>query len=221
MKHAINEKKLLQQYKVLLEDWLPKNASIAIALNQTYIYFASGSHDLKLDLGSPVQTNSIAYRVLESNAKVDAVLDNSLFDTPYYGIGYPIIIDGECAALVIILPSSFTIPKHEPYRFLTGRQNDDWMPVPIQHISYIESLQKHTWFYENKEQYKTTITLKELETRLPDYFIRIHRSFIINIHFIKKISREITGNFIIILKDNTELPIGQSYTTNVRKALQF
>ncbi|MFJ7669728.1 LytTR family transcriptional regulator DNA-binding domain-containing protein, partial [Lysinibacillus sp. NPDC097195] len=49
-------------------------------------------------------------------------------------------------------------------------------------ISYIESLQKRTWFYVETDQFKTSITLKELQMRLPPFFIRIHRSYIVNIY---------------------------------------
>lgn len=168
-----------------------------------------------------VREDSIAYRVLQTRMKTDAVMDNSLFDTPYYAIGYPIIINNQPGALVIVLPPTFSKPKIEPYRFLTGKQNEDWSPVPIEQISHFESLQKRTWFYKEGEQYKTSVTLKEMQTRLPDIFIRIHRSYIINIHFVKKISRDLTSNFIILLKDGTELPVSQSYMNDVRNVLDF
>lgn len=153
--------------------------------------------------------------------KTDAVMDNSLFDTPYYAIGYPIIINNQPGALIIVLPPTFSKPKTEPYRFLTGKQNEDWSPVPIEQISHFESLQKRTWFYKEGEQYKTSVTLKEMQTRLPNIFIRIHRSYIINIHFVKKISRDITSNFVVLLKDGTELPVSQSYMNDVRNVLDF
>ncbi|MFF5995722.1 LytTR family DNA-binding domain-containing protein [Lysinibacillus sp. KU-BSD001] len=217
----IIDRKVLDQYKTILEDWIPKSAAIAIAVENTYVYFEGGSHDLQLEVGTAVKQDSLTYRVLQSQSKLDAVMDNSLFDTPYYAIGYPITIDGRNAALVVVLPSTFSPKKQEPYRFLTGKQNEDWSPIPIGEISHIESLQKRTWFYRNGEQYKTSVTLKELEIRLPHMFIRIHRSYIINIHFIKKISRDITSNFIILMKDGTELPVSQSYMNSIRTILEF
>lgn len=153
--------------------------------------------------------------------KTDAILDNSLFDTPYYGIGYPIYIQNKPAALVIVLPSSFTAKRAEPFQFLTGKQEEEWNPVAINKISHIESLQKKTWFYVEGDQYKTSITLKELQLRLPSYFIRIHRSYIVNIHFIKKMARDLTSNFIVTLIDGSELPVSQSYLNDLRSALEF
>lgn len=215
------EKSVLEQYKVILEDWIPSDASIAIAVNDTFIYFRSGHHNFSLSIGSHVPENSIASKVLNEKKKIDAVMDTSLFDSPYYAIGYPITIDGQLGALVVVLPPLFKIERPNLYQFLTGKQNEDWIPVPIEQISYIESLQKSTWFYSNKQQYKTAVTLKELQTRLPSTFVRIHRSYIINIFFIKKITRDLTSNFIVHLKDGTELPISQSYINELRGILKF
>ena len=214
-------KDFLEEYKAILEDWIPRNASIAIAVKDTFIYFGSGSHNISLEVGSTVPADSIAYQVLQTRKKVDAMMESSLFEIPYYAIGYPITVGGEDGALIIVLPPLFKIEEPTKYKFLTGKQNEDWIPVSIEQISHIESLQKRTWFYKDSEQFKTKVTLKELQTRLPEIFIRIHRSYIVNIYFIKKISRDITSNFIVKLKDGTQLPISQSYVNEIRKVLEF
>lgn len=214
-------KNTLEQYKVILEDWIPEDASIAIAVNDTFIYFQSKHHNFSIQVGSKVPKDSIAYKVLHTKQKVDAVMDNTLFETPYYAIGYPITVNSEMGALVVILPPLFKVEGPNLYHFLTGKQEENWIPVPIEQISHIESLQKRTWFYNNGEQYKTSVTLKELQTRLPSTFIRIHRSYIINIYFIKGITRDLTSNFLVQLKDGTELPISQSYINHLRTILEF
>lgn len=221
LKNFNTGKESVAQYKAILEDWIPNDASIAIAMKDTFVYFGSGHHKISLEVGSPVPPDSVAYKVLQTNKKVDAVMDSSLFETPYYAVGYPIMINGEKGALVIVLPPHFRINGPDTYRFLTGKQNEDWSPIPINEISHIESLQKKTWFYKEGEQFKTTVTLKELQLRLPDIFIRIHRSYIINIYFIQKVYRDITSNFIVRMKDGTELPISQSYLNEMRKVLEF
>ncbi|EON74082.1 LytTR family DNA-binding domain-containing protein [Lysinibacillus sphaericus] len=219
--YNLSAKDISQQYITMLKDWIPSNSSIAIAVQNTYIYFHSGHQSLLLEVGQQVQSGSIAEKVLHTKIRTDAILDNSLFDTPYYGIGYPIYIQDVPAALVVVLPSTFSVQKLEPYQFLTGKQNEDWYPVAIGKISHIESLQKKTWFYLEGEQFKTSITLKDLQMRLPSFFIRIHRSYIVNIYFIKKMSRDLTSNFIVTLTDGCELPVSQSYINNLRNALEF
>ncbi|KPN97622.1 LytTR family DNA-binding domain-containing protein [Lysinibacillus sp. ZYM-1] len=214
-------KAISEQYILMLKDWIPADSSIAIAVENSYVFSHSKHHSMHLEIGQQVLPDSIADQVLRTQQKTEAILDNSLFDSPYYGIGYPIFIQNEPAALVVILPSTFPIKRTEPYQFLTGKQDEEWNPVAINKISHIESLQKKTWFYVESEQFKTNITLKELQIRLPSYFIRIHRSYIVNIHFIKKMARDLTSNFIITLMDGSELPVSQSYINHLRSALEF
>lgn len=211
----------LKQYSLIMEEWVPKEASIAIAAGDQYIYYLAGAHDLHVKEGQKIQTNSIADLVLKKGCRTEAVLVDTLFQVPYYGIGYPIEINGEKAALVVILPPHHAVPITSPYKFLTGKQEDEWKPIPIEKVSHIESLQKKTWFYANKEPYKTSIPLKDLQLRLPDSFLRIHRSYIVNVSFIDRIVRDFSSNLLVQLQDGTELPVSQSYITDVRTALGF
>lgn len=211
----------LKRYSNLLEEWIPKEASIAIAARDQYIYCAAGEHDFQLKEGQKVQPGSIADLVLQNGIRAEAVLDDALFHIPYYGVGYPIDISGEKAALVVILPPPHAISPPPPYRFLTGKQDEDWHPIPVDKIAYMESLQKKTWFYTEKEPYKTNIPLKDLQQRLPDNFLRIHRSYIVNVSFIDRIIRDFSSNLIVLLHDGTELPVSQSYIAEVRNTLGF
>ncbi len=208
-------------YQTILADWLPKQSSIAIAMHDEYIYFSSTNEQFQLSVGSPVQKESIAYAVLQSHKKIDAMMDETLFDQPYYGIGYPILLNQTKAALIVILPSHFSFPEKEPISFLTGKDENGWSPVVINDVMYIESLNKKTWFYEKGTQHKTTITLKELQLSLPKQFLRIHRSYIINIRYIKTITRDLASNFQVTLINEMTLPISQSYVNDVRAVLNF
>ncbi len=214
-------KEVLQQYASIVEDWIPKDAAIAIAVGDRYIYYVEGIHDIRLMEGQLVMPGSIADKVINKRLKVDKTMDNTLFGSPYYGIGYPIDLQGEHGALLVILPSNYHVLKHEPFRFLTGKQEEEWHPFPIEEIAYIESLQKKTWFYVDSEPYCTGHTLKDLQLRLPKTFLRIHRSYIVNILTIERISRDITSNLLLTLRDGTELPVSQTYMTEVKKALGF
>ncbi|KAA0966879.1 LytTR family transcriptional regulator [Sporosarcina sp. ANT_H38] len=214
-------KELLQQYAAILDDWIPKDAAVAIAVGDRYIYYVEGIHQIELKEGQPVMSGSIADKVISERLKVDKIMDNTLFGASYYGIGYPIDLQGQPGALIVILPPNYHVLKHEPFRFLTGKQEEEWSPIPIEEIAYIESLQKKTWFYVDGEQFCTSHTLKDLQLRLPKTFLRIHRSYIVNILAIERISRDITSNLLLTLRDGTELPVSQTYMADVKKALGF
>lgn len=59
--------------------------------------------------------------------------------------------------------------------------------------------------------YKCRLSLSHILSHLPEDFIQCHRSYIINIRHIRKISRT-----TITLSNKTTVPIGRNYLENVR-----
>ena len=51
--------------------------------------------------------------------------------------------------------------------------------------------------------------MKRIEERLPSWFMRIHRSYIVNLHKINEVNKN-----RVILDADTFLPIGDSYREN-------
>lgn len=210
-----------EHYVQILKEWIPKEASIAVAVEGVYSYYVAGTHDIGIELGKAVQPGDIANEVAMKGRKVERFVENTTYRAPYYGIGYPIVLAEKEAAVVIILPPTHNKSVKQPLSFLTGKNDNCWCPIPTEEIAYIESLQKKTWFYNTDEAYQSIYTLKELVQILPDYFLRIHRSYIVNIKEITEISREFSSNILITLKNGATLPVSQSYTAEVRNTLGF
>ena len=131
--------------------------------------------------------------------KVDTIMDNSLFGVSYYGIGYPIDLQGEPGALVVILPPNYHVLKHEPFRFLTGKQQDEWSPVPVEQITYIESLQKKTWFYAENERFIHESYIKGFALTFAEYVFAhspfLHRQHSLYSTYYAEISLQISYLF--------------------------
>lgn len=104
-------------------------------------------------------------------------------------------------------------------RFLTVRQEEDWKPLRLSAITHVESLHKKTWVYADGEAYSVSHALKDLERRLPEDFVRIHRSFIVNLLAVERITRDLASNLVMVLVDGSELPVGQSYAADVKRVL--
>lgn len=74
-------------------------------------------------------------------------------------------------------------------------------------ILYVEGLKNYVVIYTIDNKYITYLSLREIENALPpSKFIRIHKSYIVNIDKIKSID----GN-IVLLSNSIELPIGISF----------
>lgn len=210
----------IEQYTTILKEWLPKDASVAIAVNGVYTYYLPGMYPINIEVNQEVSKHELAYEVLKKKEKIEKLIQEE-HDFSYYGIGYPLSIQDEEAVVIIALPPASFTRTIDPLTFLTGKLNDCWAPIKIENIPYIESLQKKTLFYNNKKCYQTNYTLKELTQLLPNYFIRIHRSYIVNINNIKEITRDYSSTILITLSDNTTLPVSQTYVAKVRMILGF
>ena len=80
--------------------------------------------------------------------------------------------------------------------------------VSISNIRYIEGMSEYLKVHVEGESKPiiTLLSMKKIEERLPDYFMRIHRSYIVNL----KMIQEVNKNRIIMDKE-TFLPIGDMY----------
>ena len=80
--------------------------------------------------------------------------------------------------------------------------------VNIPDIRYIEAMSEYlkVWIENEAKPIITLLSMKKMEEHLPDYFMRIHRSYIVNLNKIQEVNK----NRVIMDKD-TYLPIGDLY----------
>jgi len=97
-------------------------------------------------------------------------------------------------------------PEEDDTVFLKSESRT--VKVSIRDIRYIEAMSEYlkVWVENEHKPIVTLLSMKKMEERLPDYFMRIHRSYIVNLHKIQEVNK----NRIIMDKD-TYLPIGDVY----------
>ena len=81
--------------------------------------------------------------------------------------------------------------------------------VLTSHINYIEGMSEYLRIHlsDPSKPIVVLLSMKKIEERLGETdFMRIHKSFIINLHHIAEINRS-----RVVLDDGTEIPIGDSY----------
>ncbi|AZA78359.1 DNA-binding response regulator [Chryseobacterium sp. G0186] len=81
-------------------------------------------------------------------------------------------------------------------------------------ILYIESIKDYVNIRTADEEYIVLDTLKSMENQLSERFIRIHKSFIVNLDKVKSI-----GAKKVVLPE-LEIPIGDSYRANLLEKLK-
>jgi DNA-binding LytR/AlgR family response regulator len=82
--------------------------------------------------------------------------------------------------------------------------------LKIKDIIYVEALENYITLNTKNEKFTIHFTMKAIEYQLPsNTFIRVHRSFIVNIRFIKAIKENSLD--LIIGNEIRDIPIGQSF----------
>lgn len=79
-------------------------------------------------------------------------------------------------------------------------------------ILYLSAEEKYVSLHTEKGAYLMRETMTRLEARLdPSKFIRIHRSYLVNVDFIKELLPESHGDYLARLKNGVELPVSRRY----------
>jgi two-component system, LytTR family, response regulator len=82
------------------------------------------------------------------------------------------------------------------------KTGDKIILLRFESMSYLEAADKYVFVYNDEGQkFITDFTLNNLEEKLPDQFIRIQKSLIINKEKIKEIHRHYNGRFMFCMDD--------------------
>ena len=86
--------------------------------------------------------------------------------------------------------------------------------VAISDIRYVEAMSEYLKVYleSDAKPIVTLLSMKKMEERLPDTFMRIHRSYIINLNKIQEVNKN-----RVIMDSETYLPIGDMYKETFQK----
>jgi len=89
--------------------------------------------------------------------------------------------------------------------FITVRADRSNHQIKLDELIYLESLSDYVKIYFNEQSLTTRDTISSFEESLPETFIRIHRSYIVNLDYITEFSSK------SVTVGNTELPISRTY----------
>ncbi|SEB46695.1 DNA-binding response regulator, LytR/AlgR family [Tenacibaculum sp. MAR_2009_124] len=107
------------------------------------------------------------------------------------------------------IQTTVSIEKEEEPNFIFVKSDKKIIKLFFDDINYIEAYGNYIKIYTDS-MLLTQQTLSDFLGKLPDYFTRIHKSFVINFDKLKIID----GNQII-LQNDAKLPIGKSYRKSI------
>ncbi len=89
-------------------------------------------------------------------------------------------------------------------------------------IQFVSADNKTSVVHTKEKDYQTSRLLKDIEESLPNsQFIRIHRSYLVNIDFIANLRYDKGGAYLVQLKndDETTLPVGRAFAKQLKDTL--
>ena len=94
--------------------------------------------------------------------------------------------------------------------------------VPVSNIQWVDAAGDYMCVHAGEGMHIMRKTMKELEKSLnPKTFIRVHRSAMVNINFVKKLVSHVSGEYHLILQNDTELKVSRSHRDRVKSAMQL
>lgn len=85
--------------------------------------------------------------------------------------------------------------------------------IPLHEIRYLEVLRNYVTIH-GQENYEVKQPLHELEENLDDSFCRTGRSYIVNLRFIRRVTKK-----EVVLNDGTEIPLSKGMYDKVNQAM--
>ncbi len=114
-------------------------------------------------------------------------------------------------------------PRKEMHN-ITVKSGDKIIFIPVSDISFFRAEDKYVFLQTiDNRQYLTGHTLSSLEEKLPESFIRVSRSNIINSLKIKELEKYFNGKFLITMSDQklSKIETGTAFHENLKRLLEL
>ncbi len=98
------------------------------------------------------------------------------------------------------------------------QKSEKLLNLPVEEIMFLEASGDYTILTTKSDQFVSSSGIGKLEEILnPDTFIRVHRSTIININFLKEIEKHFNGGMIVKMQTGKSFPVSRTYAKVIRK----
>ncbi len=94
--------------------------------------------------------------------------------------------------------------------------------IPLNSVSYLAAEDDYVMIYYNEGKALKPKTMKYYEEHLPpSLFIRVHRSYIVNVEQISRLEPYSKDNYVAILKSGEKIPVSRAGYKILREKLSF
>ena len=93
--------------------------------------------------------------------------------------------------------------------------------LPVEEIRFISAEENYVRISTGNESHLLREAIGRLESRLdPLTFLRVHRSFIVNLHYVKGVRNEADGDATVVLVSGEEIAMSRTYRSRIQKLIR-
>lgn len=130
------------------------------------------------------------------------------------------MVDARLTQLLDYLKTTPTTPTESNERILVKSSGEIFF-LKADEIDWIEAEGDYMKFHVGGKTHLMRETMARLEARLdPKRFVRIHRSTIVNIDRMRKLSPSFAGEYAVVLNDGTKLKLSRGYHERIAALLK-
>jgi len=165
-----------------------------------------------------ILTELLKNRDITLNANSDLVIVEKSYD--YDPSKLALVFDMSTIDKLMSFLDSYNA-QQENKQVISGKSDDGYEVLPYKEISYFEGIGNNVYAVNADKKYKIKEKLYELEPRLKsEGFIRVSKSFIVNIVKIDRIQPWFNGKLLLKLEDPvTEIDVTRKYVKDFKAFL--
>ncbi len=92
--------------------------------------------------------------------------------------------------------------------------------LPVADIRWVGAEENYVRLSTGPETHLLRETMSRLESRLdPQVFLRVHRSFIVNLNFVKEVRTEQDGESVVVMTDGQKVAMSRGYRSRIMESL--
>ncbi len=104
--------------------------------------------------------------------------------------------------------------------FMIVKCRDRHAFVRFESLEFVRAAANYVHLHVDDSTYEVRERIAVMEERLPaDRFLRIHRSYIVNIAAVTELCAAGAGEYMVSLRGGRQLPVGPNYTESVQRTL--
>lgn len=120
--------------------------------------------------------------------------------------------------IMSVLKEFYSQKEEKKMTSITVKKGDKLIFIKLDEVTHFEADEKYVTLFSTKENHLIEQSLSQLELKLPDYFMRVHRSVIVNKNQVLEVQKYFNSRFVITLNNlkKTSITSGRSYNAIIK-----